>query len=74
MVSKYDVKALIGRGSFSHVVRVLHRGTGQHYAIKMIDVKQKEGRDVCESELRVLRRVRHPFVVQLFEVFEVSFF
>jgi len=74
VVSKYDVKALIGRGSFSHVVRVLHRGTGQHYAIKMIDVKQKEGRDVCESELRVLRRVRHPFVVQLFEVFEVSFF
>lgn len=70
VVSKYDVKALIGRGSFSRVVRVEHKGTKQQYAIKMIDVNKREGRDVCESELRVLRRVRHPYIVQLFEVFE----
>uniref|UniRef100_F7ATZ1 non-specific serine/threonine protein kinase n=1 Tax=Ciona intestinalis TaxID=7719 RepID=F7ATZ1_CIOIN len=70
VVSKYDIKALIGRGSFSKVVRVEQKGTKQLYAIKMIDVKQKEGRDVCESELRVLRRVRHRNIVQLIEVFE----
>ena len=27
---------------------------------------------MCNSELRVLRRVRHEFIVQLIEVFEVS--
>jgi len=70
VVSKYEIRALIGRGSFSHVVRVQHKGTGQQFAIKMIDVKQKEGREVCESELRVLRRVRHIYIVQLVEVFE----
>ena len=41
VVSKYYVKALIGRGSFSHVVRVEHKGTGQQYAIKMIDVSMR---------------------------------
>ena len=40
VVSKYDVKALIGRGSFSRVVRVEHKGTKQQYAIKMIDVSE----------------------------------
>ncbi|XP_076808854.1 serine/threonine-protein kinase H1-like [Clavelina lepadiformis] len=70
VVAKYDIKALIGRGSFSKVVRVERKGSKQPYAIKMIDVKEKEGRDVCDSELRVLRRVRHEYIVQLIEVFE----
>ena len=35
-------------------------------------MKENEGRDVCNSELRVLRRVRHEYIVQLIEVFEVS--
>lgn len=72
VVAKYDIKALIGKGSFSRVVSVDHKGTKQGYAIKMIEVKAKEGRDVCESELRVLRRVRHQYIVQLIEVFEAS--
>ncbi|XP_061429196.1 serine/threonine-protein kinase H1 [Lethenteron reissneri] len=70
VTAKYDVKALIGRGSFSRVVRVEHRATRQPYAIKMIETKASEGREVCESELGVLRRVRHGNIVQLIEVFE----
>lgn len=38
VVAKYDVKALIGRGSFSEVVRVEHKGIRQLQAIKMVDV------------------------------------
>lgn len=72
VVTKYEVKALIGRGSFSQVVRVQHKGTGQQFSIKMIDVKQKEGKEVCDNELRVLRRVRHPYIVQLVEVFDAT--
>ncbi|XP_065516689.1 serine/threonine-protein kinase H1-like isoform X2 [Lathamus discolor] len=72
VTAKYDIKALIGRGSFSHVVRVEHRATKQPYAIKMIETKYREGREVCESELSVLRRVRHTNIIQLIEVFETQ--
>ncbi|KAJ6666024.1 hypothetical protein lerEdw1_000928 [Lerista edwardsae] len=70
VTAKYDIKALIGRGSFSRVVRVEHKATKQPYAIKMIETKYREGREVCESELCVLRRVRHTNIIQLIEVFE----
>lgn len=65
---KYEIKALIGRGNFSRVVRVEHRATRQPYAIKMIDRDQGQG--IFEAELAVLRRVRHRNVIQLVEVFE----
>ena len=68
VTAKYDIKALIGEGSFSHVVRVEHRMTRQPYAIKMVN--RLRGREVCESELNVLRRVRHAYIIQLIEVFE----
>ncbi|KAE8607974.1 hypothetical protein XENTR_v10011345 [Xenopus tropicalis] len=70
VTAKYDIKALIGRGSFSRVVRVEHKASKQPYAIKMIETKCREGREVCESELNVLRRVRHTNIIQLIEVFE----
>lgn len=72
VTAKYDIKALIGRGSFSRVVRVEHKATKQPYAIKMIETKYREGREVCESELSVLRRVRHTNIIQLIEVFETQ--
>lgn len=72
VTAKYDIKALIGRGSFSRVVRVEHKSTRQPYAIKMIETRYREGREVCESELCVLRRVRHANVIQLVEVFETA--
>ncbi|XP_029010312.1 serine/threonine-protein kinase H1 homolog [Betta splendens] len=72
VTAKYDIKALIGRGSFSRVVRVEHKITRQPYAIKMIETRYREGREVCESELCVLRRVRHTNIIQLMEVFETA--
>ncbi|XP_040184703.1 serine/threonine-protein kinase H1 isoform X1 [Rana temporaria] len=72
VTAKYDIKALIGRGSFSRVVRVEHKASKQPYAIKMIETKYREGREVCESELNVLRRVRHTNIIQLIEVFETQ--
>jgi len=65
-MAKYDIKALIGRGTFSRVVRVEHRITRQPYAIKMVD--RNRGREMCEAELVVLRRVRHNYIIRLIEV------
>ncbi|XP_029313681.1 serine/threonine-protein kinase H1-like [Cottoperca gobio] len=70
VTARYDIKALIGRGSYSRVVRVEHRATRQPFAIKMMEVEALEGREVCASELAVLQRVSHSHVIQLIEVFQ----
>uniref|UniRef100_A0A673IS87 Si:ch211-27e6.1 n=1 Tax=Sinocyclocheilus rhinocerous TaxID=307959 RepID=A0A673IS87_9TELE len=43
MCLRYDIKALIGRGSFSRVIRAEHRNTRQPFAIKFLEVKGQEG-------------------------------
>ena len=68
VTENYDIKALIGRGSFSRVVRVEHKKTKQPYAIKMIKIQG--GKEVFESEVAVLRKVKHEYIVQLYEVFK----
>lgn len=70
VLQKYEVKALIGRGSFSKVVRVENRKTKQPYAIKMIEINSGEGRELFHAEVSVLQRVRHENVVKLYEVLE----
>ncbi|XP_034416597.1 LOW QUALITY PROTEIN: serine/threonine-protein kinase H1-like [Cyclopterus lumpus] len=70
VTARYDIRALIGRGSFSRVVRVEHRATRQPFAIKMMEVEAPGGREVCASELAVLRRVSHSHVIRLIEVFQ----
>ncbi|XP_072024392.1 serine/threonine-protein kinase H1-like [Amphiura filiformis] len=69
VTAKYDIKALIGTGSFSRVVRVEHRSTRQPYAIKMVE-KRREGKQCWEVELNILRRVKHSNIIQLIEVFD----
>ncbi|XP_037557891.1 serine/threonine-protein kinase H1 homolog [Dermacentor silvarum] len=67
--AKYAVKAVIAKGRFSRVLRVENRLSKQPYAIKVIETR--DGSHV-ETELAVLRRVRHPNVVRLDEVFCVG--
>ena len=62
--------ALIGKGSFSKVLRASHRATGQKYAIKMIEKLSHESKESCDKELRVLRRTRHQNIIQLIEIYE----
>lgn len=70
VTAKYDIQALIGRGSYSRVVRAQHRITKKPYAIKMVN--QIHAKDMCEAELRVLQSVQHKYVIRLHEVFESS--
>nr|XP_055032151.1 serine/threonine-protein kinase H1 isoform X1 [Misgurnus anguillicaudatus] len=72
VTARYDIKALIGRGSFSRVVRVEHRCTRQPFAIKLLEVRGREGHNTCQAELGVLRRVNHANVIHLVEVFETT--
>ncbi|XP_062860007.1 serine/threonine-protein kinase H1 [Trichomycterus rosablanca] len=71
ITARYDIKALIGRGSFSHVVRVEHKHTRQPFAIKLLEVRDHDQKS-SHAELGVLRRVRHSNIIRLVEVFETS--
>ncbi|KAL5467652.1 hypothetical protein EMCRGX_G031913 [Ephydatia muelleri] len=71
VLQKYDVKAVIGKGSFSKVLRVENRVTRQTNALKMVD-KRALDRSRYETELRVLGQVRHPNIVTLYEIFQTN--
>ncbi|KAF6217245.1 hypothetical protein GE061_001599 [Apolygus lucorum] len=69
---KYNLKELLGTGAFSEV-RLVERKEkpGEMYAVKMIDKKALKGKeDSLENEIKVLRRLTHPNIVQLLETFE----
>ncbi|XP_061878149.1 serine/threonine-protein kinase H1-like [Entelurus aequoreus] len=70
VTTRYDIKALIGRGSFSRVVRAEHRTSRRPFAIKLMELEAPQAREVCAAELAVLRRVNHDNVIRLVEVFQ----
>ncbi|XP_043458181.1 serine/threonine-protein kinase H2 [Prionailurus bengalensis] len=72
VLARYDIKALIGTGNFSKVLRVEQKTTKKPFAIKVMETRVREGREACESELTILRRVSHRYIVQLVEIFEAQ--
>ena len=42
LAEAYEAKALLGRGSFSEVIRVEHRATQHPYAVKIVEKVQTE--------------------------------
>ncbi|XP_063325714.1 serine/threonine-protein kinase DCLK2-like isoform X2 [Pelmatolapia mariae] len=68
---KYKVGKVIGDGNFAVVKECMERSTGQEYALKIIDKARCCGKEhLIENEVAVLRRVRHPSIIQLIEVDE----
>merc|ERR1711892_1264971 len=68
---KYDLKDVLGTGAFSQVRLAESKDDGQMYAVKIIDKKTLKGKeDSLENEIRVLKRLKHPNIVALLEVFE----
>lgn len=69
---RYELKDLLGTGAFSQV-RLAESKTeaGQLFAVKIIDKTALKGKeDSLENEIKVLRRLRHPNIVQLLETYE----
>ncbi|XP_055857788.1 calcium/calmodulin-dependent protein kinase type 1 isoform X2 [Episyrphus balteatus] len=69
---KYNLQGLLGTGAFSEVRLAESKDNpGQHYAVKIIDKKALKGKeDSLENEIKVLRRLTHPNIVQLLETYE----
>lgn len=69
---KYQLKDLLGTGAFSQVrLAEVKDDPSRVVAIKIIDKKALKGKeDSLENEIRVLRRLQHPNIVQLMETYE----
>lgn len=71
LLGRFEVGKLLGQGNFAKVYHARNVGTGEEVAIKVIE-KEKVFKSGLTShikrEIAVLRRVRHPHIVQLYEV------
>eukprot|EP00048_Salpingoeca_helianthica_P017493 m.237524 g.237524 ORF g.237524 m.237524 type:complete len:549 (+) comp21167_c0_seq1:144-1790(+) len=73
ITATYILRALVGRGAFSEVVRAENRLTREPRAIKIVkkDVSERTGIDsALATELAVLAQVRHPNIVRMYEALE----
>ncbi|XP_052320679.1 serine/threonine-protein kinase DCLK2-like isoform X3 [Oncorhynchus keta] len=67
-LDKYKVGKVIGDGNFAVVKDCVERSTGKEYALKIIDKAKCSGKEhLIENEVAVLRRVKHPNIIQLID-------
>lgn len=73
--SRYQRLQEIGRGGFSYVYKCQDRVSGTIYAAKIIDLRPLRLRDNFDPnrlrrEVDIMKRLRHPNIVQFIEFFE----
>eukprot|EP01018_Ginkgo_biloba_P006950 Gb_10015 [translate_table: standard] len=71
LMGKYEVGRLLGQGTFAKVYHARSLKTGESVAMKVMDKEKimKGGMiDQIKREISVMRLVRHPNIVQLYEV------
>ncbi|XP_043704442.1 CBL-interacting protein kinase 18-like [Telopea speciosissima] len=71
LMKRYELGRLLGQGTFAKVYHARSLKTGQSVAIKVIDKERilKVGLDEqIKREISVMRLVKHPNIVQLYEV------
>ncbi|KAD4982461.1 hypothetical protein R6Q59_002070 [Mikania micrantha] len=71
LMQRYELGKLLGQGTFAKVYHARNIKTGKSVAVKMIDkekVMQNGLIDQIKREISVMKLVRHPNVVQLYEV------
>eukprot|EP00300_Choanocystis_sp_HF-7_P042252 c9011_g1_i2.p1 GENE.c9011_g1_i2~~c9011_g1_i2.p1 ORF type:complete len:426 (-),score=101.37 c9011_g1_i2:107-1384(-) len=74
-LSDFELKKVLGRGSFGKVMLVGHKGTGKLFAMKVL---RKEaiiaGNQVAhtKTERSVLQELNHPFIVNLHYAFQTA--
>eukprot|EP01045_Picozoa_sp_COSAG04_P019814 COSAG04_NODE_1963_length_5119_cov_2.085060_5_plen_261_part_00 len=66
-----EIRAFLGKGAFGAVYRVRRREDGQHYALKIVDIRTRSqrGRQAAVNEIRVLASVHSAFVIRFWEAF-----
>ena len=71
-MEKYQVVKKLGAGSFGHVEMATNKETGEVVAIKRLKKKYGTWEECLQlAEVKALRKMQHPNVVQLKEVVRV---
>jgi calcium-dependent protein kinase len=72
----YEVKELLGQGSFGSVRKVTHRLTGEDRAMKILSKKHistPEDFQVIQNEVHILSQLDHPNILKVYETFQDKF-
>ena len=68
----YMIEKMIGKGAFGKVVLGIHKLTRKKVAIKLIEKEQlrksKHNERKVFQEIYILKKIRHPNIVKIFEV------
>jgi len=69
---EYDVREVLGKGSFATVKRANCRADGTSWAVKIIDKTKlnKDDEEALKVEVEILQRVDHTNIVKLRQVFD----
>lgn len=73
--NKFIILRTLGKGSFGKVKEARHVISGEKIAIKILKkdmLKKEDDMMRIRREIDILRRVRHPNIIQLYEVIETS--
>ncbi|XP_062179959.1 CBL-interacting protein kinase 17-like isoform X2 [Phragmites australis] len=71
LLSAYEIGRTVGEGNFGKVKQARHRGTGAHFAVKILDrakILSLRIDDQIRREIATLKLLKHPNVVRLHEV------
>lgn len=73
-LEEYQIRQMLGAGSYAKVHLGVHKTTGQQVAVKIIDKKKMVGgssrADAVHDEVSTLQRVSHPNIIRIFNHFE----
>ncbi|XP_056296742.1 serine/threonine-protein kinase DCLK1-like isoform X2 [Pseudoliparis swirei] len=68
IAERYKVGRTLGDGNFAVVRECVERSTGREYALKIINKDKCRGKEhMIQSEVSILRHVKHPNIVLLIE-------
>lgn len=68
----YVIGKQLGSGRFSRVCECVHKKTGQHFAVKIIDktLVEPEEKGLLRTEIAVLKLVNHPNIIRMENLYE----
>ena len=74
-VGNYDVAGKLGEGTFGVVLKASHKIAGERVAVKVLEKRRMQQADDIERvgrEIQILKQLRHPHVVRLWEIIYAS--
>ncbi|XP_014246118.1 serine/threonine-protein kinase 10-like [Cimex lectularius] len=66
----YDLEGEIGRGKFGIVYKCRDKETKLVLAAKFVSIAKRQDRKNVEREVEIMRALRHPRLIQLYDAFE----